>query len=135
LGEWGARGLYPVILGIDPLVVNRFIDSGGEVAGVCEPRGRPGSVIGGCSVPEMPKNPPHLAAVTVFVNWYLSTSGQKALVEASHYPSLRVDVPPVGVPDYFVPNPKLTYVNQYNEDWYMNNRPVIRDKLKTILAR
>ena len=46
-----------------------------------------------------------------------------------------MDVPPVGVPDYFIPNPKFTYVNQYNEDWYLNNRPVIRDKLKTILAR
>lgn len=133
LAEWGARGVYPIIIGMDPLFVQRFQESGVKSLMIITPEDAPGSLNGGCSVPELPNALPHPAATQVFINWYLSSAGQKAFVEVSHLPSMRSDVPPIGVPDYIKPDPKVTYLDQYEEDWNLIKRPLVRDQLKTVI--
>ena len=135
LGEWAARGLYPIVLGIDPLQVPILNEAGIKSLVFVHPKDGPGSVLGGCSAITIPKKSPHPSAARVFANWYLSSRGQAALVEASHWPSRRVDVPPNGVPDYFIPDPTQTYLNQYREDWYLKERPVVREALKEALGK
>ena len=135
LGEWAARGLYPIVLGIDPIQLPIFHEAGVTSLVFVHPEDGPGSLLGGCSAMSIPKNAPHPNAARVFANWYLSSRGQAALVEASHWPSRRLDVPLKGVPDYFIPDPKRTYLNQYQEDWYLKERPVVREALKAALGK
>ena len=135
LGEWAARGLYPIVLGIDPLQLPIFEEAGVTSLVFVHPKDGPGSVLGGCSAMSVPAGAPHPNAARVFANWYLSARGQAALVEASHWPTLRRDVPLDGVPDYFIPDPALTYLDQYREDWYLKQRPVVREALKAALGK
>ena len=134
LGEWAARGLYPIILGIDPLQVPIFHAAGVTSIVLVDPTDGPGSILGGCAAMTVPKDAPHPNAALVFANWYLSTRGQKALVEAGHYPSRRMDVPPEGVPANFIPDPAKTYLDQYQEDWYVKVRPNVQKALKEALG-
>ena len=135
LGEWAARGLYPIVLGIDPLQLPIFNEAGITSLVFVHPKDGPGSLLGGCSAMSIPKDAPHPNSARVLANWYLSSRGQAALVEASHLPTRRVDVPLKGVPDYFIPDPKRTYLSQYREDWYLKERPVVRKALKAALDK
>ena len=45
---------------------------------------------------------------------------------SSQQPSLRTDVSRDGVVADIIPDPALTYLDQYKEDWYINNRPALQ---------
>lgn len=59
---------------------------------------------------------PHPNAATVFVNWLLSRDGQKAWTKGMGYPSRRLDVPPDGVPWYWIPRAGVKYGIIYTEE-------------------
>lgn len=135
MAESVARGVYPIALGLDPIYVELFRQQGVTSLALVTPQDAPGSLNGGCSVAEMPKTLPHPAGAQVFVNWYLSANGQKALVEANQLPSRRTDVPPLGVPEYFLPDPKIDYLDQYQQDWYLTRRTALREAITKVLAK
>ena len=135
LGEWAARGIYPVVIGIDSLQVPQLNEAGIASLVFVDLKDGPGSLVGGCSTMTIPKAAPHPNTAVVFANWYLSSRGQTALVAAAHFPSRRTDVSMDGVPSYFVPDPAVSYIDQYREDWYVKERPVVRDALKAALEK
>ena len=130
LGEWAARGLYPIVLGMDPQYFDSFLKEGITSLSWVTPDDGAGSIVGGCSVVSIPKNAPHPNAALVFVNWYLSSRGQAVVQKAGHFASLRVDIPRDGVADYLTPDPTKTYINQYTEDWSVNELAQLFAQLK-----
>lgn len=133
--EWAARGTHPIVLGADAGEVESFRLRGVTSLRSLSLRDAPGGLVGGCTAVSIPKDAPHMAAATVFLNWFLSVNGQKAYVEASHLPSLRADVPPSGVPADIIPQPGVAYLNQYREDWYLGRRTRIQADLRKALDR
>ncbi|MFO1185070.1 MAG: extracellular solute-binding protein [Bauldia sp.] len=133
--EWAARGTYPIVLGADAGEVQRFRLQGVKSLKSLSLRDAPGSLVGGCTVLSIPKDAPHMAAATVFLNWFLSPRGQKVYVEAFNLPTLRADVENVGVPADIMPQAGLGYLAQYREDWYLGRRVRVQADLRRALDR
>jgi len=129
LADWVSRGLYPIVLGIDSTYIDSINQNGFTAVKSLTLEDGPGSLVGGCGVLDIPKNAPHLHGALVFANWYLSQRGQSVLVEASHYPTFRLDVSHDAVRPYFMAEPGQHYLDQYTEDWYFSEGRVARDSL------
>ncbi|MFO1183616.1 MAG: extracellular solute-binding protein [Bauldia sp.] len=135
LAEWVARGTYPIALGADVSEVQNFRREGVSTLVTVELSDAPGSLAGFCAVASIPKGAPHPASAAVFLNWYLSQNGQRALVRAARIPSLRIDVPAEGVPADILVKPGAAYLNQYGEDWYLSVRPTLQADLRKALDK
>ena len=135
LVEWVARGTYPIALGADAAPdVEPFREAGFTGLTAVTMSDGPGNLVGGCSVTHLPVNAPHPNAARVFVNWYLSPRGQEAYVAGTHQPSNRLDVAPVGVPDYLVPRPDLTYYSSYRQTYVLEERPLLMEEMRRVMA-
>ncbi|HEY4135397.1 MAG TPA: extracellular solute-binding protein [Alphaproteobacteria bacterium] len=119
LMEWVSRGAYPIGLGAVAVEVDRFRQSGVKNLVVAEMTDGPGAIIGGSSVIGQPAGAPHPNAATVFLNWYASQPAQQIYSQVKQVPSRRLDVTTEGIPDYVIPKPGVTYIDQYTEDWYL----------------
>jgi ABC-type Fe3+ transport system substrate-binding protein len=82
----------------------------------------------------MPKGSPHPNAATVFLNWAASQAGQQVYSQVEKQPSRRVDVHDPSIVDFTVPKPGVTYLDQYNEDWALNQRAKIIDEVLNALG-
>ena len=133
LAEWAARGLYPIVLGMDATYIDQIQQQGVTSVVSVTPDDGPGSLVGGCGTLAIPKNAPHPHAAMVFANWYLSQHGQATMVAAVHYPTFRLDVPREDVRAYFLPQPGAKYTDQYTEDWYFGPARIARESLKAKL--
>ncbi len=133
LAEWVARGVYPIGLGLDTSV-EQFRAEGFPVERVF-PADGPGSVLGGYSVANVYNGSPHPNAAIVYVNWLLSREGQEIYTAAIKEPSLRVDVPTTGIPEYIIPKPGVDYPDQYAENWLANISPDLLQRWNNILVR
>jgi ABC-type Fe3+ transport system substrate-binding protein len=125
LVDWVARGNYAIGLGSIQSLIELFKAQGMVDIAVPEMADGPGSLLGGFSVSKQAKGVPHPNAATVFHNWYASRPGQEVYVRAMLEPSTRVDVKVDTVPAYVVPKPGVTYLDQYEEEWYVNQRPKV----------
>ena len=126
LVEWVARGVHPIALGSLPVTIERFRSQGFNELTVVSPTDGPGCILGGFSVLKEAKNAPHPAAARIFVNWYASAPGQEAYSRAMMEPSTRTDVKPDNIPDYMIPTPGTRYLNQYEQTWYVDERPKLQ---------
>jgi ABC-type Fe3+ transport system substrate-binding protein len=124
LGDWIARGTYAVGLGAIPPVIEMFKAQGLKIEVPTMSDG-PGSVVGGFSVTKQVKGAPHPNAAAVFHNWYASKPGQEVYTKGMLEASTRTDVKVAELPAYVIPKPGLKYLNQYEEDWYLNVRPKV----------
>lgn len=129
LVEWVARGVYPIALGSVPAAIEAFRAQG--IGGLAVPsmQDGPGSVLGGFSVLKEATGAPHPAAARVFINWYASARGQEVYARTMLEPSTRTDVKVANIPDYVVPKPGVKYLNQYEQDWYVNERPKVQSAI------
>jgi len=94
----------------------------------------PGTLLGGSSLVVEAKGVPHPNAATVFLNWYLSRPGQEIYSTVWGIPSRRADVKVSTVPAYTIPQPGVTYLDQYREDWYLNVRPKLQQDIVAALG-
>jgi ABC-type Fe3+ transport system substrate-binding protein len=117
--EWVQRGTYLVALGVVPPDIEYFRKAGVKTIVVGSLADGPGALLGGSSVLAEPKDPPNPNAAAVFLNWYASQPGQALYSAIWKIPSRRTDVSLEGIPDYTVPKPGLTYIDQYTEQWYL----------------
>ena len=85
----------------------------------------PGTLSGGFSVVLLPKGAPHPNAQTVFLNWIASRPGQEVYSHVERQPSRRVDVHDPSIVDFTIPKPGVSYLDQYTEDWALNQRAKI----------
>jgi ABC-type Fe3+ transport system substrate-binding protein len=134
LAEWAARGVYPIILGSLAADIEKFSRAGIKTLVVGSMSDGPGSLLGGSSVIIQPKGSPHPSAATVFLNWYMSKPGQDVYSTTWETPSRRLDVQVPTIPAYTVPKPGAAYLDQYEEDWYVNTRPKLQKSITEALG-
>jgi ABC-type Fe3+ transport system substrate-binding protein len=134
LVEWAVRGSYPIVLGAVPTNVELFVRQGVKSVYVRQLDDGPGSVLGGFSVVKVPKRAPHPNAAIVFLNWYASQQGQQIYATQMLEPSLRVDVPTTGMPQYAIPVAGAKYLDQYEPEFYLNARTQVEADVKTALG-
>ena len=133
--EWVARGSYAVALGAVSPNVEKFKSAGITTLFVPDLSDGPGSILGGSSIPVIPKGAPHRNAAIVFVNWYLSAEGQTIYGNTWQTPSRRRDVSSDGLPDYVLIKPAREYLDQYQEKWYVTMRSHWSDVLTAMLGK
>ncbi len=117
--EWVQRGTHLVALGTLPPDIEYFRKAGAKNITVGTLADGPGALLGGSSVVAEPREAPHPNAAAVFLNWYASQPGQALYSAIWRIPSRRTDVSLDGIPDYTVPKPGLSYIDQYTEQWYV----------------
>jgi ABC-type Fe3+ transport system substrate-binding protein len=125
LVEWVARGTYALGLGATPPEIEEYRTKLKNIS-VGTMNDGPGSLLGGSAVVAEPKAAPHPNAATIFLNWYASQPAQQIYAETWQTPSRRLDVSVPGIPDYVKPKPGTTYLDQYQEEWYVNARPKVQ---------
>jgi ABC-type Fe3+ transport system substrate-binding protein len=134
MAEGVSRGIYAVALGVLTPDWVRLHEAGLNNIVVASMTDGPGTLSGGFSVAIIPKNPPHPNAATVFLNWAASRAGQRVYSQVEKQPSRRVDVHDPSIVDFTVPKEGVTYLDQYNEDWALNQRAKIIDEVLTALG-
>lgn len=122
LAEWIARGTYSVGLGAVQGPVELFKTQGLQISVPTFTDG-PGYLIGGFSLTKQVKGAPHPYAAQVFHNWFASKNGSQLYSEATLEASARTDVNIAAIPAYIKPVPGVKYINQYDQNWYVNQRP------------
>ena len=132
--EWLVRGTYPIVLGLPHIFVEQFVAEGLKAERVIPPDG-PGSLTGGYNTLTMVDKPPHPAAATVFLNWFLTQEAQQIVVDAALEPSLRTDVDLAAVPDYVLPLDEYEYpVDDYSPTHFFTYRAPAQAMLKEELG-
>jgi len=134
MAEWIVRGVYSVGLGV---LLPDYVNLHG--AGItnlvpAEMTDGPGTLSGGFSVFIIPKKAPHPNAQTVFLNWVASQRGQSVYSHVEHQLSRRVDVHEPTVLEFTVPKSGVDYLDQYTEDWALNQRKKIIDEVLEALG-
>jgi ABC-type Fe3+ transport system substrate-binding protein len=136
MAEWVARGVYAVALGVVTTDYARLRDAGITNLVVADMKDGPGTISGGFSVALMPKRAPHPNAATVFLNWFASQPGQQIYSQVEKQSSRRMDVEDPSIPDFTVPKPGEKYLDQYTEDWALNQRAkIIRAVIEALGGR
>lgn len=134
MAEGVSRGAYAVALGVLTPDWVKLHENGITNIVVASMSDGPGTLSGGFSVIIMPKASPHPNAATVFLNWAASQAGQQVYSHVEKQPSRRVDVHDPSIVDFTVPKPGVTYLDQYNEDWALNQRAKIIDEVMDALG-
>ncbi|HEV8016049.1 MAG TPA: extracellular solute-binding protein [Stellaceae bacterium] len=134
MSEWITRGVYMVGLGVLLPDYVTLHEAGITNLAPAAFTDGPGTLSGGFSVLIMPKGAPHPNAQTVFLNWAASQRGQEVYSHVEHQLSRRVDVHDPAVLPFTVPQPGVTYLDQYNEDWALNQRAKIIDAVLEALG-
>lgn len=130
-----ARGTHAVALGALATDIEYYRAQGIDTLSVLRMNDAPGYVSGGAAALVVPVSAPHPAAAKVFANWYLSRSGQQAMVAAYANPSDRSDVDNSAIPDYLVPGAGETYLDTYRQDYVSNVEPGLLDAFSAAVAQ
>ena len=133
LGEWVARGNYPVGLSLVQTIVEPLRAANLPVERIF-PEDGPGTTLGGFSCLFKIRGSSNPNAAAVFLNWMLSKDGQEMWEKEMLETSLRTDVAHK-VPDYVIPKPGVHYVDGYDPDFYFNYRFPAESKIKEIIPR
>lgn len=132
LGEWIARGVYPIGLAVATREIEEWKKLGISIERVFS-RDGPGGVTGGSGVIKILKNAPHPSAAVVFLNWFLTREPQEIFQRTNAMVSRRRDVSLQGVPDYVVPVEGVKYVDTYSYS-YMEYYPKAQKMLEQLLG-
>jgi ABC-type Fe3+ transport system substrate-binding protein len=134
MAEWVGRGVYSVALGglLPDYVTLR--DAGLTNIAAATMRDGPGTLAGSFSVVIMPKGAPHPKAQIVFLNWAAGQRGQAIYSQVEHQLSRRIDVNTSSALPFTVPKPGVSYLDQYNEDWALSQRPKIIEAVLQVLG-
>lgn len=133
LVEWGVRGVYPIVIGAVAFDIERYRSAGVKNIEIKELADAPGYLVGGSAILSTPKGAPHPNAAAVFQNWLLTRRGQQLYADVMQVPSRRTDVDNKNSPFYVVPTPGKSYVNQYEETWYREQRLRVEDALGKLI--
>jgi ABC-type Fe3+ transport system substrate-binding protein len=132
LGEWVARGVYPIGLAVATREIEEWKKLGVSIERAF-PRDGPGGVTGGSGVIKILKNAPHPNAAAVFLNWFLTREPQEIFQRTNAMVSRRRDVGVQGVPDYVIPAEGVKYVDTYSYA-YMEYYPKAQKTLAQLLG-
>ncbi|MBI4333768.1 MAG: extracellular solute-binding protein [Chloroflexi bacterium] len=115
--EWLAQGRYPIFMGSPRLpAIKEFIDAGAPIRYWTPPDGA--SLTAGVSIGMM-NRAPHLNAVKIYVNWFLTKEPLEIFSRLGSVQSSRLDVPT----DHLSPeerlNPSVSYFNATTEEVFL----------------
>jgi iron(III) transport system substrate-binding protein len=134
LGEWAARGTYPIALGVVAAGVEPFRAMGMPLERVF-PEDGPGVLVGGFGGIRKMKDGPNPNAATLFTNWFATREAQEIWEATMQEVSLRTDVPH-RVPEYIIPKPGVQYLyDDYDPDYAEKFGNPVSDKMQEILGR
>jgi ABC-type Fe3+ transport system substrate-binding protein len=133
--EWLVRGTHAIAIGAVPADVEYFRSRGINNIAVGDLPDGPGSLLGGTSVLTIAKKAPHPNAAIVFLNWYASQPGQETFVRAWKTLSNRTDVSLSSIPEYTKRRPNRTYLEQYREDYWFQERVQAEQQIEDIMGR
>ena len=131
LGDWIARGTYPIALAVATREVEQARKLGIPIERVFSRD--TGGVTGGSGIIKIVKNAPHPNAAAVFLNWFLTKEPQEIFQRTNDMVSRRRDAGLKGVPDYVVPLEGVKYVDTYSDD-YMIFYPKAQKMLQELLG-
>ncbi|MBI4334944.1 MAG: extracellular solute-binding protein [Chloroflexi bacterium] len=115
LGEWVARGKYPIAMAIGTETQTEFMRTGAPIDVVTPAEGT--YVSAGTGVALMLKNAPHPNAAKVVVNWLLTKEGGTVFARATGGQSGRVDVPTDFLHPAMVRQPGIKYLDTSSEEY------------------
>jgi iron(III) transport system substrate-binding protein len=134
LGDWLARGTYPITLTMGEDDILELIDMGVRVEAFWFDD-IPAMVGGGGSFLTAMANAPHPNATKLWVNWYASKEGQELASQALGQPSNRTDVEHnKKLPQFLIPEAGKQYFDL--NDWTfitLEERP-LRDRMRSLLS-
>jgi iron(III) transport system substrate-binding protein len=130
--DWLARGTYPITLGLRPEEMERLKSDGFPIQVLPPQPEAPGYISAGFGLVVTPRNPPHPNAARLFANWILMKDGQTAWNRANKTVSPRTDVDNAWVPPYLVPDPRLSYLDNYAWDYVMTDYARALDTIKAV---
>jgi iron(III) transport system substrate-binding protein len=134
IGDWLARGTYPITLGLNVNDIEPMERDGLPVKLLGTLDG-PGYVTGGFSVLGIFNNAPHPNAAKLFANWITSPEGQRVHAEAENQAPLRKDVPHPWVREHQVPKEGINYLRLYDYHYVTEQKPAILRRFREILGQ
>ncbi len=114
-----AKGKYAIAIAPDPTNVAEFLAVGASISLPTITEG--GKFASAAGVLGLPQNPAHPAATTIFVNWLLSSEGQKAFIKGFGSPSARADVSTEGIDPLFIAKPGEKGITE-SEEHYLRTK-------------
>lgn len=137
IGDWLARGTYPIAIGLQANQVEALRADGFPIAVVL--RGReaaPPAVSAGYGLLALVNQAPHPNAAKLFINWMAMKEGNEVYNRAQVGVSTRTDVDNSWAPEYLIPQPGEEYVDLFGWEWMEQSRtPEHLERLKRITGR
>jgi len=134
LAEWVARGNYPIGIALVQATVEPLRAEHLPIERVF-PSDGPGILTGGFGSVQKIKDGPHPRAAALFMNWFASREAQARHEREALEMSLRTDTPHQ-VPDYVMPRAGTAYpINDYDPDYFFNDRAPAIARLQELLGR
>ncbi|MBI4332261.1 MAG: extracellular solute-binding protein [Chloroflexi bacterium] len=115
MGEWIARGKYPVSVGLGSKIVEEFRRAGAPIQVISAAEGT--FVETASAALTVMKNPAHPNAAKLFANWILTREGITFMARAYGGQAARVDVPTDFLDPKQVRQPGVNYLDSNNEQY------------------
>jgi len=130
LGEWVARGKYPLGFGLKIDVIKELAKAGAPLSFPVLEEGTHVSPGAGCF--SLLEKSPHPFAKRIFVNWLLSKEGITTYSKASMTGSARLDVPTDHLPESEIRKPSVKYA--VADGAFYLTKPEFEKKLRGIFG-
>ncbi len=131
LGEWVARGKYPLGFGLKIDVIKELAKAGAPLGFPVLEEGTHVSPGAGCF--SLLGKSPHPFAKRIFVNWLLSKEGMTIYSRASMTGSARLDVPTDHLPESEIRKPAIKYA--VADGAFYLTKPEFETRLKAIFGK
>jgi iron(III) transport system substrate-binding protein len=136
LGDWLARGQYPVTLGLSSSELEPLKRDGFNIVVVRDLPDSAGTVSAGFGLVALINKPAHPNAAKLFVNWMAGKEGSTVYNEAQVTVSNRTDVDNSWAPDYVVPKAGQNYFDIYSWEFTSRERsPEALERIKRLIEK
>ena len=93
------------------------------------------TLVGGFGTVMRIKNGPNPNAAALFVNWFASRDGQEMWEREMLEVSMRTDVAHTAPPEYILPRPGVSYIDDYDPDYYVRQRMPAVARVQELFGR
>jgi iron(III) transport system substrate-binding protein len=135
LGDWLARGTYPIVLSLTEAEMNALRRDGLPVINLPHPPEAPGHVTAGFGLLGLVNNAPHPNAAKLFVNWIVTKEGMEIWSKAENIVPVRLDIDKAAWRPELVPRPDQHYFDTYSWEFVTETRAAVMQRLRELLRR
>jgi iron(III) transport system substrate-binding protein len=135
IGDWLARGTYPITLGLGARDIEALRREGFPIAvALTGLPDAPSYLTAGFGLAVLVNQAPHPNAAKLLVNWLAMPEGQEVWNRTQRLVSVRTDLDNSWAPDYIIPKPGVQYVDNYEWERTLTKRgPDQVEHLKQLL--